>query len=89
MELWAILQIAKKFSNLGWSVQEQMETLLDGESEAEDIANLNPNAVRMIVDFFEDIKDYAEQQGNEVLVRQVDRLFERINDVFYTGEGNG
>jgi len=86
MDLWTIIAISKQYAHLGWAVQEQMETLLSDESDPEDIAQLNTNAVKMIVDFLEDIKDRAEQQGNTVLVEEIDEVFDTINTIFYTGE---
>jgi hypothetical protein len=86
MNLWTVLEISKNYAHLGWAVQEQMETLLSDESSPEEVADLNVNAVKMIVSFLEDIKDLAEQQGNKSLIREIDEVFDKVNDIFYTGE---
>ena len=48
MHVSKLLSLCKVYSNMGWSVQGQLEQFMDGE----DIDDLNPNALKMIHDFF-------------------------------------
>jgi len=62
MEAYDVIQIAKAYRDLGWAVQEQMDTVLDGQA---DEASLNPNALDMIEAFFKEAEQYRLDTGCE------------------------
>jgi hypothetical protein len=50
MELYDLITLAQDFKDLGWSVQEQLMTVLD---DSDKVQECNPNAIEMIVVFLE------------------------------------
>lgn len=46
MEKEEFIELAKKYQDLGWSVQEQLDDYLAGKKD-----ELNPNAIKIIEDF--------------------------------------
>jgi len=56
MDFEAFLKLAKMYSALGWSVQEQLEQIMDGEP----LDDLNPNAMKMILDL---VKAFERHDG--------------------------
>lgn len=56
-DIGVLIELAKKYNDLGWSVQEQFDQYLKGNTE-----DLNPSAVKMIEEFLKE----AEHAGFDV-----------------------
>ena len=67
------------YQDLGWAVQEQLQTLLENEYEP---LSLNENAVAMIKKFGEDIQSFDREVANEILfvVEDYERQCEKENE---------
>lgn len=59
MEVYDAIAIAKAYDKLGWAVQSQLDTVMDGTGGPD---NLNPNALDLIEEFF----DACARQGLDV-----------------------
>lgn len=57
------IEFGKKYQELGWAVQEQLDDLLDGNDEP---GSLNDNAVDMI-------EQFAQDEGFDDLLRAVEQ----------------
>lgn len=57
MDMESFLDLAKKFVNLGWSIQDQLDELDQGIP----VEQMNPNALKLIKEFLV----YAERRGLE------------------------
>lgn len=55
MDFEDFIEAAKEYSRLGWSVQEQLDSWIDGERLPS--SHLNPNAVRYFTEFLETLRD--------------------------------
>jgi hypothetical protein len=60
MDLELFLELAKTYNNLGWSVQEQLESVVRGEPMQEQ----NSNALAMIASFLGGACDHIEGAGD-------------------------
>lgn len=56
MNFQDFVELAKKYAAMGWSVQEQMDDVINGES----LDDLNPNALAMIRRLTEDFERVTE-----------------------------
>ncbi|MBT4332698.1 MAG: hypothetical protein HOD64_05410 [Candidatus Cloacimonetes bacterium] len=54
-----LLEFGRQFSNLGWSIQDQIQTMLDG-----DFSDINPNAFRIAK---QKLSGYSEDLDNFLL----------------------
>ena len=72
MHVSKLLSLCKVYSNLGWSVQGQFEQFMDGA----DMDDLNPNALKMIHDFFA----LAVRYGHDGSADQADYIKEYLDE---------
>lgn len=70
MTLYKLMYLLKEYNGLGWAVQEQLDDVIDGK-----IKDCNPNAVRMIKEFFATVA--AECDGT--LGEEASEMVEEIN----------
>lgn len=63
--LYDFTGLAQEYRNLGWAVIEQLDALLDGERLPSN--KLNPNAVRMIVEFLDLARDQYDIREPDLL----------------------
>ena len=63
MDIFEILEICKKYSQLGWACQEQLDDMLNGK----DLSELNSNAVRYNIQFLNDVLGYMKDDQAEEL----------------------
>jgi hypothetical protein len=61
MDLEEILRICAEYNKLGWAVQEQLDDLLNGETEQ------NPNAVKMMAKFAKALPPNARGELEEMI----------------------
>ena len=74
MNISTILEICKSYSNLGWSCQEQLHTMID----TGDLEGLNPNAVRYNLEFLNNIRFYLEDADVEELDEIIQDFEEKL-----------
>jgi len=67
MDLQSVLNICKAWTKLGWSIQEQAETVLQGNdlNVLVEEGSLNPNALRYIREFLEVVEDGWQSETSE------------------------
>lgn len=76
MQLRDMVQLAKGFTAMGWSVQEQLEQLL-----AESTTNeLNPSAVEAFKRWIEGVRDLALQRDDSDLVLSCEYWLDLIEE---------
>lgn len=66
MNFHDFVELARKYSAMGWSVQQQMDDVIDGEP----LDELNPNALQMIrelVEEFERLNQYGDEDSFNVI----------------------
>jgi hypothetical protein len=69
MDLTTILDICKEYNRLGWAVQEQLEKVIDDSDNIKEMVEdgkLNPNALKYIKTFLENIADLTGDETGEV-----------------------
>jgi hypothetical protein len=62
MTLSDFLRLAKQYTDLGWSVQEQLQDVATGESLDEQ----NPNALEMCADILRDLADFDMTDADDL-----------------------
>ena len=63
MEIREILEICKTYSRLGSALQEQLDAAVEMDLNAK---NYNPAAERYLVDFLEQLYDYADDSEDVI-----------------------
>lgn len=66
MNFHDFVELARKYAAMGWSVQQQMDDVIDGEP----LDELNPNALQMIrelVEEFERVNQYGDEDSFNVI----------------------
>lgn len=61
VDLHHIMKICKAYDCLGWAVQEQLVSLIDGETDQ------NPNAIKYIARFASTLPDEAKHELEELV----------------------
>lgn len=67
MDVKTFLKAAKRYSDLGWAVQEQLENIVNGDP----VADQNLNAVRLVHDFLKHLS-WVEVEGVDRLIDEVE-----------------
>lgn len=67
MELYDLIQLCKKYSRMGWAVQQQLDNILDmGLAAAIEEGKVNPNALDIIREFLGDVAGYSDAEGDNL-----------------------
>lgn len=63
MDSFTVMELAKEYARLGWSTQEQIDTILEGQpiDELIEIGEVNPDAVAEAQTFFELLDSITEE----------------------------
>jgi hypothetical protein len=70
MDLHTFLRLAKRYSDMGWSIQEQLVDVAGGQSMFEQ----NTNALSIIAKFLHDAGD--DLDGGEEMAEEIERFLE-------------
>jgi hypothetical protein len=70
IDIHGFLELLKSYSELGWAVQDQLRKIADGR----DLSMLNGNALEMIKEFFENVRDAG------LVVDEATEIIERIEE---------
>jgi len=69
MELYDLIQLCKKYSHMGWAVQQQLDNILDvGLAAAIEEGKVNPNALNLVKDFLGDVVGYSDAEGESLFM---------------------
>ena len=79
MTIERILAICKAYDRLGGAVQEQLDDVLQDRIE-----DCNPNAVRLLRRFINEVKDHADVNGDDELEDHAETILVEI-DAFLKG----
>ena len=71
-----LIQICHSWNRMGWAVQGQLDSLLDGQP----IEDQNPNALDMVLDFLRDVDRVVAWCDDRRLREQVTVLHEQITE---------
>ena len=71
MDVETFVKAARRFSDLGGAVQEQLEAIVDGDP----VADQNFNAVRLIQDFFKSLS-WIGVEGVDDLIDEIEEAVE-------------
>jgi hypothetical protein len=78
MTLADLLHICERYNKLGWAVQDQLTKLVNRNAAP---AELNSNALSMIVDFLEDALNATEPgESNDELIDDINSVFDEITE---------
>lgn len=88
MELIDLIKIAKAYQSLGWAVQEQLDSFLQGEGE-----ECNPNALRLAGGFLRKVESAAGgqewcEETRQDLIDEITEAREGINSLVFQKRGN-
>lgn len=56
-----VIEICKSYKDLGWAVQEQLDSILDDMST---LNEQNPNALEKISEFFDEIANIRDEESH-------------------------
>ena len=74
MDLSELISLCTLYNNLGWAVQEQLDSVMQGE----DLNDQNNNALEMIRDFLGDVLETGIHSGNHSLINDVEEIIDDI-----------
>ena len=74
MDLSDLIEICRSWNRLGWAVQSQLESVLDGSL----VDDQDPNAMDMVLDFLRDVDRIVAWCDDRRLREQVTALHEQI-----------
>lgn len=83
MTLTDIIALAKAYNNLGWAIQEQLGSLIEGDD-----TDLNPNALREIDKFLKGVnrvteRNYWDEQTRQNLLDEILLLRGDIDSIIH------
>lgn len=76
MELSDLIEICRSWNRMGWAVQSQLESVLDGSP----LEDQNPNALEMILDFLRDVDRTVAWCDDQQLRESTQAVHEQIAD---------
>lgn len=76
MRLESLMRICRAYNNLGWAVQEQLDSVL-----ADNASKCNPNALAMIEkEFVREVKRAADDSRDERLLEEIEEVIEVLKE---------
>ena len=75
MDFTTFMRLARMYSKMGWSVQGQLDNILDGE----DLSEQNPNALKMIQELLQAFEK-ATEGGDEDSFTLLDEIKEHLGE---------